>query len=122
MQDLISQITKGYGTKEGRRGILVTTEDGTSLDCLLEWRGKQAGEGDGPELVAKAEATQYCAVVSKSLKPTLKVRDAAGVKAARAFLASQAKAVASRKAAAKPKAAAPAKPKAQRKSGVKVTK
>jgi hypothetical protein len=121
MQDLINKITQGYGTKEGKRGILVTTEDGTSLDCLLEWRGKQAGEGDGPELVAKAEATQYCAVVSKSLKPTLKVREAAGVKAARAFLASQAKAVAARK----PKAAAPAtpaKPKAQRKSGVKVTK
>ena len=71
----------------------MTTDEGAPLDTLLEVRGKQ----DKPE-------SMYVAVVSKATK-TIRVSDAAGVKAARAFLQTQAKAVAARN--AKPKADRP---------------
>jgi hypothetical protein len=115
---LIDAVLKGYGRKDSKRGVLATTEEGVSLDALLEVRGK----ADKPE-------AQYVAVVSKATK-TIRVASAKDVAEARKFLASQAKAVASRKpAAAKAnvavskadlEAAASGKPKPKR-SGVKVT-
>jgi hypothetical protein len=91
MKQLIDTITKGYGIKQGKRGPLVLTAEGKSLDTLLEIKGR----GD----------KQYVAVISKHCKPPIRVTSAKDAKAARDFLAKRTKEVSA--AELKAKAVAP---------------
>lgn len=125
VKDTTAKLAAGLGTKDSKRGTLLTTTDGKSLDILITSVGK------GDKLAT--------AVVSKRF-PTMRVTDAASLRAAKAVITARAKEVAAAKpvakkqpakktaAAGKKAAAATAEAKkldkqlkATRKSGVKVT-
>lgn len=110
MNKLMDATAKGYGTKVGKRGTLLYTEDGRPLDTLLEVKGKQGDD------------KQYVAVISKHCKPPIRVADAKGVQAARKFLAERAKAAATAKTPAAKKSTATKKPAVRKTAGITARK